>query len=67
MFHTPNLYISEAHGLLIDGLLVAAGNLVNDTTITRYDARELDELEFFHIKLERHDVIYAKERQPRRY
>jgi hypothetical protein len=56
--HT-DLYISEAHALLIDGLLVAAGNLVNDTTITRYEARELDELEFFHIKLERDDVIFA--------
>jgi len=41
-------------------VLVAAGNLVNDTTITRYDAQEFDELEFFHIKLERHDVIYAE-------
>jgi len=39
---------------------VAAGNLVNDTTITRCEARELDELEFFHIKLKRHDVIYAE-------
>jgi hypothetical protein len=55
-----DLYISEAHALLIDGTLVAAGNLVNGTTIVRYDARELDELEFFHIKLERHDVIYAE-------
>jgi Ni/Co efflux regulator RcnB len=55
-----NLYLSEGHALLIDGVLVAAGSLVNDTTITRYDARELDELEFFHIKLERHDVIYAE-------
>jgi hypothetical protein len=54
------LYISDAHSLLIDGVLVAAGNLVNGTTITRYEARELDELEFFHIKLERHDVIYAE-------
>ena len=55
-----DLFISQAHALLIDGMLVGAGNLVNDTTITRYDARELDELEFFHIKLERHDVIYAE-------
>jgi hypothetical protein len=54
------LYISEAHALLIDGVLVAAGNLVNDTTITRYESREYYELEFFHIKLERHDVIYAE-------
>jgi hypothetical protein len=55
-----DLYITETHALLIDGVLVQAGNLVNDTTITRYDARDLDELEFFHIKLERHDVIYAE-------
>ena len=41
-------------------MLVAADNLINDATITRYNARELDELEFFHIKLERHDVIYAE-------
>jgi hypothetical protein len=55
-----DLYISEQHALLIDGVLVAAGNLVNDTTITRYDAQELDQLEFFHIKLERHNAIYAE-------
>jgi hypothetical protein len=34
--------------------------LINGTTITRYEAREYDELEFFHIKLESHDVIYAE-------
>jgi hypothetical protein len=55
-----DLHVSEAHALLIDGVLVAAGNLVNDTTIIRYDARGLDELEYFHIKLQRHDVIYAE-------
>jgi hypothetical protein len=54
-----NLYVTQQHALLIDGVLVAAGNLINGTTITRFDARELDELEFFHIKLELHDVIYA--------
>jgi hypothetical protein len=57
--HT-DLCLTQAHALLIDGVLVAAGNLVNGTTITRYDATELDELEFFHIKLELHDVIYAE-------
>jgi Ni/Co efflux regulator RcnB len=55
-----DLYVTETHALLIDGVLVQAGNLVNDTTITRYDPRDLDELEYFHIKLERHDVIYAE-------
>jgi len=54
-----DLYLTQMHALLVDGVLVAAGNLINGTTITRYDASELDELEFFHIKLELHDVIYA--------
>jgi len=55
-----DLYLTQMHALLVDGVLVAAGNLINGTTITRYDASELDELEFFHIKLELHDVIYAE-------
>ena len=55
-----DLYVTEYHALLIDGVLVEAGHLINGTTITRYDAGELDELEFFHIKLELHDAIFAE-------
>jgi len=55
-----DLFVTKTHALLIDGVLVDAGNLINGTTITRHDARELDELEFFHIKLEPHDVIFAE-------
>ena len=45
---------------MIDGVLVPAELLINGTTITRYAAHEHAELEFFHIKLETHDVIYAE-------
>jgi hypothetical protein len=55
-----DLYVTQTHAVLVDGVLVAAGNLVNGTTITRYDAAELDRLEYFNIKLPRHDVIYAE-------
>lgn len=55
-----DLYVSQEHALLIDGVLVTAGSLINGTTIAVYDPRELDELEFFHIKLERHNAIYAE-------
>src|SRR5271167_598533 len=55
-----DLCITKGHALLIDGVLVPVCNLINGATITLYDARALDELEFFHIKLERHDVIYAE-------
>jgi hypothetical protein len=55
-----DLYLTQLHALLIDGVLVRADSLINDTTITLDTADEFDELEFFHIKLENHDVIYAE-------
>jgi hypothetical protein len=55
-----DLYVTGGHSLLIDGVLVPAEMLLNGTTITRYEASEYDELEYFHIKLESHDVIYAE-------
>src|SRR5574340_556428 len=56
-----DLYVTGGHALLIDGLLVPAGCLINGATITRHQAaNESDELEDFHIKLESHDVIYAE-------
>ena len=54
------LYVTGGHSLLIDGVLVPAEMLINGTTIIRDEALEYDELEFFHIKLESHDVIYAE-------
>ena len=57
--HT-DLYVTGGHALLIDGVLVPAELLINGTTITRDEAREYDELEFLHVKLESHDVIYAE-------
>jgi len=60
--NTPHadLYVTKEHALLIDGVLVTAGSLINGTTITLHDASEHNELEFFHIKLAHHNVIYAE-------
>lgn len=55
-----DLYVTAGHALLIDGVLVPAEMLINGATIERFEASEYDELEFFHIKLESHDVIYAE-------
>ena len=55
-----DLYVTAEHALFIEGLLIPVGNLTNGTTITRYDAREYDELEYFNIKVEGHEVIYAE-------
>lgn len=55
-----DLYLTAPHALYIDGVLVPVGNLINGTTITLDEADELDTLEYFHIKLEKHDVIDAQ-------
>jgi hypothetical protein len=54
-----DLYVTRQHAVLIDGTLVAAGNLFNGTTITGLAALDFDDFEFFHVGLARHDVIYA--------
>jgi hypothetical protein len=55
-----DLFVTQGHALLIDRVLIPAGSLVNDATISLYPADEHSEMEFFHIKLESHDVILAE-------
>jgi Hint domain len=55
-----DLYVTGGHALLIDDLLIPAEILINGTTIRRHETSEDDELDFFHIKLESHDAIYAE-------
>jgi hypothetical protein len=59
--NTPytDLYVSQGHAMFVDGVLVPAGQLVNGSSITLHDAAEADVLEYFHIKMESHDVILA--------
>jgi hypothetical protein len=54
-----DLCVTALHGVLIDGVLVPAEALLNGSTIARHEP-EGDELEFFHVKLASHDVIYAE-------
>jgi hypothetical protein len=55
-----DLFLTSGHAVLLDGVLVTAGSLINGTTIARYAADEHDELEFFQIKLKTHDAIFAE-------
>jgi len=57
--HT-DLYLSQEHAIFIDGALVRAGSLVNETTIALAEAGDVTELEYYHVKLQSHDVIYAE-------
>jgi hypothetical protein len=60
--NTPHreLFLSPYHCLYLDGVLIPAVDLLNRSTITRCGAEDLREIEYFHITLERHSVIYAE-------
>ena len=53
-----DLFVSPAHSLYFDDVLVPAEHLVNGVTIEQ--AQEVDWLEYFHIELDAHDVIFAE-------
>jgi hypothetical protein len=55
-----DLCLTASHALFVDGFLVPAGNLVNGLSIVFETADGQDALDFFHIALERHEVIDAE-------
>jgi len=52
------LLVSPEHMLCLDDVLIPAEKLLNGTTITRADG--LPVVQYFHIELPRHAVIYAE-------
>jgi len=53
-----DLWLSPGHALLIDGVLVHAEHLVNGLTILQASA--VDQVEYFHLEFEAHEVILAE-------
>jgi hypothetical protein len=46
------------HALFIDGVLIPASELVNQTTITQVGS--LKEIEYFHVEVDTHDILLAE-------
>jgi hypothetical protein len=55
-----DLYVSPAHSIYIDGLLVPAASLVNGVTIVADAKPEALSLTYFHIELDKHEAILAE-------
>lgn len=53
-----DLFVSPEHAIVIDGLYLPARLLVNGATIRQVDCA--DRLEYFHVELDSHDVIFAE-------
>jgi hypothetical protein len=54
-----DLFVSQIHCLLLDGMLIEARELVNGSSIAVYPATEYEEIKYLHIKLAGHDTVYA--------
>jgi hypothetical protein len=52
-----DLRLSPEHAVHLDGVLVPAGLLVNDTSITREPVAEIT---YFHVELPQHDLLLAE-------
>ena len=55
-----DLYVSPAHAIYIDGILIPASNLVNGVTIVADAKPEALSLTYFHIALDTHEAILAE-------
>jgi hypothetical protein len=54
-----DLFVSREHCLFLDGILIPAANLVNGSSISVDAVTEYDEIEYLHIKLAAHDIVFA--------
>lgn len=54
-----DLYLSRAHMVHLNGVLIPVGDLINGRTITEVDVAG-DQLVYFHVELETHDVLIAE-------
>lgn len=52
-----DLYVSPVHGLLLNGKMVLAKNIINGKTI--YQDNACDSVEYYHLECENHSAIFA--------
>ena len=57
--HT-DLFLSPRHAVYLDGLLVPVRNLINGRSIVECGSFAADTIEYFHVELAGHDVIFAE-------
>jgi hypothetical protein len=60
--HTPyrDLYLSPLHCIFFNEALIPVMYLINETSIAQGTPSEMSALEYYHVELDTHEVIYAE-------
>src|SRR5262245_11705502 len=60
--HTPHcdLYLSPGHCIFFNEALIPVMYLINEATIAQRTPSDMSALEYYHIELDTHEVIYAE-------
>jgi hypothetical protein len=59
-YPSRDLYLSPKHCLFVDGVLIPVERLVNGRSIAPAKMDDSEVIEYFHIELDTHDVIFAE-------
>jgi hypothetical protein len=59
-YPTRDLYLSPKHCLFVDGVLIPVEHLVNGRSVAPAQMDDSEVIEYFHIELETHEVIFAE-------
>jgi hypothetical protein len=59
-YPSRDLYLSPMHSLFVDGVLIPVKHLVNGRSVAPAKMEDREVIEYFHIELETHEVIFAE-------
>ncbi|SHJ86128.1 intein N-terminal splicing region [Bradyrhizobium lablabi] len=59
-YPSRDLYLSPTHSLFVDGFLIPVKHLVNGTSVAPAQMDDREVIEYFHIELETHEVVFAE-------
>jgi hypothetical protein len=59
-YPSRDLYLSPKHCLFVDGVLIPVEHLVNGRSVAPAKMDDSEVIEYFHIELETHEVIFAE-------